>query len=90
MNKELNKKAAGEIASPQDPAPSKEVEMKLGYEEAVAMLEESVRKIEDSRDNLSGIEEELKKAMELLKYCRRRLKGIETDFGRILGDEEEI
>ncbi len=65
-------------------------EMKLGYEEAVAMLEESVRKIEDSSGDFSEIEKELKKAMELLKYCRKRLKGIETDLGQILEDGEEI
>ena len=61
-------------------------ESKRSYAEAVAELEELVKKIESPNISLVEVSEELKSAVELIKYCKKELRGYEEEFEKILGD----
>lgn len=63
------------------------MEKKLSYEEALVQLQELVKVIEAPDAQIAGIEKELKKAMELLEYCRKELDGYEKDFDKILNKQ---
>jgi exodeoxyribonuclease VII small subunit len=63
------------------------MENKLSYEEALAQLQELVKVIEAPDAQIAGVEKELKKAMELLDFCRKELDGYENDFNRILNKQ---
>ncbi len=62
------------------------MEKKLSYEEALAQLQELVEVIERPDAQIAGVEKELRKAMELLEFCRKELDGYEKDFNTILND----
>lgn len=57
---------------------------KMTYEEALAKLEELVAKIEDPATDLGGIGEEVKKAMELVKYCKACIAGTKEELEKML------
>ena len=63
------------------------MEKKMTYEEALAELQQLVGVIEAPDAHIAGIEKELKRAMELLKFCRKELDGYEKDFNSILNKE---
>jgi exodeoxyribonuclease VII small subunit len=67
---------------------------KISYEEAFTELEQLVTGIEDPERDLSGIENDVKRAMELIKYCRDTIKGeqekIETIINKSDDDNEDI
>ena len=50
----------------------------MSYEEALAQLQELVKVIEAPDAQIAGVEKELKKAMELLDFCRKELDGYEN------------
>jgi Exonuclease VII small subunit. len=54
------------------------------YKEAIEKLETILEKIENPDLPLSKVEPEVKKAIELIKYCRNELKGYNDDFNKIL------
>jgi exodeoxyribonuclease VII small subunit len=56
-------------------------------DEALAQLQELVKVIEAPDAQIAGVEKELKKAMELLDFCRKELDGYENDFNRILNKQ---
>lgn len=62
------------------------MEKKLSYEEALAQLQELVTVIENPDAQIAGVEKELRRAMELLEFCRKELDGYEKDFNAILND----
>lgn len=62
------------------------MEKKLSYEEALAQLQVLVEVIERPDAQIAGVEKELRKAMELLEFCRKELDGYEKDFNTILND----
>lgn len=62
------------------------MEKKLSYEEALAQLQKLVEVIERPDAQIAGVEKELRKAMELLEFCRKELDGYEKDFNTILND----
>ena len=63
------------------------MEKNLSYEEALVQLQELVKVIEAPDAQIAGIEKELKRAMELLEFCRKELDGYEKDFDRILNKQ---
>lgn len=65
---------------------AKSKEKKMSYEEAVAELEKLVEKIESPDVSLPDAGPELKRAMELIRYCKEELKGYEKEFADILKD----
>ncbi len=60
---------------------------KMSYNEAVAQLEEIVKKIEDPNVNLNEVEGLVKRAVELVEYCKGELKGYEEQFEKVLDSE---
>lgn len=64
------------------------MEKKMSYEEALAQLQELVEAIEAPDVQIAGIEKDLKKAMQLLEYCRKELEGYEKDFEKTLNKAE--
>lgn len=65
---------------------AKRKEKKMSYGEAVAELEKLVEKIESPDASLPDAGPELKRAMELIRYCKEELKGYEKEFADILKD----
>ena len=63
------------------------------YEEAVEYLEALVARIRDGRMGLEEMRGEVKEALALIRTCREKLRGIESDMRAILEnpgpDEEE-
>lgn len=57
---------------------------KMTYEEALARLEELVKKIEDPDGDLSTVGEDVKKAMELVKYCKECIAGTKSELDKLL------
>ncbi len=64
------------------------MEKKITYEEAVAELQQLVAVIEAPDARIAGVAKELKRAMELLEFCRKELDGYESDFNKILNKEQ--
>ncbi len=60
---------------------------KVSYNEAVAQLEEIVKKIEDPNVNLNDVEGLVKRATELVAYCKDELKGYQEQFAKVLDSE---
>ncbi len=56
---------------------------KMSYEEAVAELEAMVKKIEDPTTPLDKISADVEKALELVKYCRSKLRDFETSIAEL-------
>lgn len=63
------------------------MEKKMTYEEALEQLQKLVEVIEAPDAQIAGVEKELKKAMELLEFCRKELDGYENDFDKILNKQ---
>lgn len=64
------------------------------YEEAVEYLEQLVARIRDGRMGLEEMRGEVKEALLLVRTCREKLLGIESDMKELLedpggGEEEE-
>ena len=60
----------------------------MTYEEALEQLQKLVEVIEAPDAQIAGVEKELKKAMELLEFCRKELDGYEKEFDTILNKEQ--
>ena len=63
------------------------MEKMMTYEEALDQLQKLVEVIEAPDAQIAGVEKELKKAMELLEFCRKELDGYENDFNKILNKQ---
>lgn len=62
------------------------MDSKLTYEQALAQLEKLVEQIEAPDKKLNALSDDLKKAMELIKYCKNCLKKTEEDLSKIVED----
>ncbi len=58
------------------------------YEEVYAELEALVKKIEDPERDLSSIGSDVKKAMELIRWCRDYVRGSQEQVEQLLKDED--
>ena len=63
-------------------------EDKLTYKEALARLELLVQKIESPETPLEDISEEVKKALELVKYCRELIRGYQQESASLLEQKD--
>jgi exodeoxyribonuclease VII small subunit len=61
-----------------------EKEQKITYAEALKRLESVLDKIENPDLPLSEVEDEVKKAIELIKLCKEELNGYEQDFNKLI------
>ena len=57
---------------------------KITYAEAVKKLESVLEKIENPDLPLSEVEDEVKKAIDLIKICKEELNGYEKDFNKLV------
>lgn len=53
------------------------------YQEALQELQELVTKIEDPDSNLETISQDVKKALDLVKYCQLQLRSYEEEIGKL-------
>ena len=53
------------------------------YEQAVQELNALVKKIEDPNVSFTDLESGLKRAMELIKFCKEELQGYKEKFDNI-------
>ena len=57
------------------------------YEEVYAELEALVKKIEDPERELSAIGADVKKAMDLIAWCRDYIRGNEAEIEKLMKEE---
>ena len=62
----------------------KKEQEKITYAEAVQKLEIVLEKIENPDLPLSEVEDEVKKAINLIKICKEELNGYEKDFDKLV------
>lgn len=65
------------------------MEKKLSYEEAFAQLETVVGELEAPDINMDVAKERLKRAAELIDFCKKELAGYKEDFSAILDKEDK-
>lgn len=56
----------------------------IKYEEAIAQLEHIVRNMENGEMDVDSMAKELKKAQELIKLCKEKLKKTDEEIGKFL------
>ncbi|MBN1597025.1 MAG: exodeoxyribonuclease VII small subunit [Bacteroidales bacterium] len=61
---------------------------KQSYEEAYSQLQEILEKIEDGDLNVDELASQVKKASELIKFCKSKLFETESEIEKILEDLE--
>ena len=57
------------------------------YEEVFAELEALVKKIEDPERELAAIGDDVKKAMELIRWCRSYVQGNQQQVEELMKEE---
>ena len=62
-------------------------ETQLSYDEAYASLRDILQKIESGSISIDEVSQEVKKANELIIYCREKLRTIETDLEKYFETE---
>lgn len=62
---------------------------KLSYEEAMARLEDLVRRIEQGEVGVDRLAAELKEAQRLMAFCREKLYLTEKEIKNILEEDEK-
>lgn len=60
----------------------------IKYEEAVAQLEEIVEKMENDELDIDQLSEQLKRAKELVKYCKDKLTKTDEEIKKLLSEED--
>lgn len=61
----------------------------LTYEEAVAQLEQIVRQVEQNELGIDQLVDQLKKATELVAYCKGKLYQVDKQVRNILDESEK-
>lgn len=56
----------------------------LSYKEAMAQLEQIVHKIENEEPDVDELSDMVKKASELMQFCRKKLKSTEEEINLTL------
>ncbi len=59
------------------------------YEEAFTELEKLVESIEDPKRDLSSIGNDIKKAMQLIQFCKDSIRGKATELESLTKDDDE-
>jgi exodeoxyribonuclease VII small subunit len=58
----------------------------IGFNEAVKSIEKILKNIEEGEPDIDRLSEDVKKAAELIKICRRRLRETEDKIDGIMND----
>lgn len=61
----------------------------LTYEEAMSQLEELVRQVENNEQGIDKLAEQLKKAQQLIAFCKDKLYTTDEEIQKILKKEEK-
>lgn len=61
----------------------------LTYEEAMSQLEELVRQVENNEQGIDKLAEQLKKAQQLIAFCKDKLYTTDEEIQKILKNEEK-
>ncbi len=61
----------------------------MNYTQAIEELEAIVLEIENAEINVDGLSEKVKRASELIRFCRKTLNATETEVENILKDLKE-
>lgn len=61
---------------------------KMSYGESVQELEAILSRLRGVDVDIDSLAVDVKRATELIAYCRQRLAGVEEEVGRILQNEE--
>lgn len=61
----------------------------LTYEEAMSQLEELVRQVENNEQGIDKLAEQLKKAQQLISFCKDKLYTTDEEIQKILKNEEK-
>ena len=64
------------------------MEKEKKYEEVYAELEELIGKIEDPERDLSAIGADVKRAMELIGWCRDYIRGSQEEIEKLMKEED--
>lgn len=59
----------------------------IKYEEAVALLEEIVDKMENDELDIDQLSEQLKRAKELVKLCKDKLTKTDEEIKKLLSED---
>lgn len=59
----------------------------IKYEEAVALLEEIVDKMENDELDIDQLSDQLKRAKELVKLCKDKLTKTDEEIKKLLGED---
>ena len=66
-----------------------ELKEDLTYEKAIAELEAIVERVEDKNAPLDRIEEDIKKGMALIAFCKGKLRGYKERISAILDENDQ-
>ena len=66
-----------------------ELKEELTYEKAIAELEELVARVEEKDAPLDRIEKDIKRAMQLIAFCKTQLRGYKERFAALMDDNVE-
>ncbi|MCR9099634.1 MAG: exodeoxyribonuclease VII small subunit [bacterium] len=55
--------------------------MNLTYEEAIQELQETVAQLQEDEVNMDELSAKVKRAAELIAYCREKLRATEAEIG---------
>ena len=61
----------------------------LTYEKAIAELEPLVERVEEKDAPLDRIEKDIKRAMQLIAFCKTQLRGYKERFSALMDDSNE-
>ena len=61
----------------------------MKYEEAMRQLQEIVRKMENDELDIDQMTEQLKRAQELIKLCRDKLRKTDEEIRNLLKNDSE-
>lgn len=61
----------------------------LTYEEAMSQLEELVRQVENNEQGIDKLADQLKKAQQLIAFCKDKLYATDEEIQKILKNVEK-
>ncbi|MDR0661152.1 MAG: exodeoxyribonuclease VII small subunit [Prevotellaceae bacterium] len=63
--------------------------IELTYQEALAEIELILSKMQESERDIDQLEKDVKRASELIAFCKEKLKTTEDKLNKILEEESE-
>lgn len=66
-----------------------EIKEEMTYEQAIAELEKLVARVEEKDAPLDRIEKDIKRAMQLIAFCKTQLRGYKERFAALMDDNTQ-